>query len=301
MNLTLQKIINLPKDSKISLLPHDNADVDAIFSCILLSKLLDFFQIENEILIFDKTIAKDTMYICDIVGINVNMYIEEHEDKKRNLFLLDHFSTVHKGNVIGCIDHHPTENNIQYPIYEYRKSCATAYIIYTYMLEVNMKITKEIVELLGYAMLVDTCSFTSSKTVESESKILPDILLSYGLDYNKMCEISCLYTNIHEMTLDEISTNGLKLYDYNRGKVKSSYLQLKQNIDDELLKKVILKITNILSNEKLLLWIFIVYAIDEKKTYVYLIHSTGVEYKIYDRIISRGVDIMPKVEEMFNT
>ena len=284
MNLTLQKIINLPKAVKISILPHDNLDVDAILSSILLSQILDYLKIDNEIIVFDKKTARDTNYICKLVGVDISSYIVDEEDSSRNLFLIDHFSTSHKGSVIGCIDHHPTNQNINCDIYEYRASCATAYIIYSFMLEINMEVTKEMFEMITYAMLVDTCSFTSSKTVKKEAEILPSIVSSYGLDFKKMKERAYLYTDIENMSIEEIITNGLKEYHFKRGTVKASYIQSKNNVNEDLFAEISSEIRKRVLDENLLLWVFISYALEEKKTYLHLISALDVESKKYDRI-----------------
>ena len=108
----LNNIIQSAKGKNITILPHDCADVDAIISCILLSKLFDFFNIKNNICIIDKNIGKDTNNIISSLGYDVKDFFEVSEDENRELFLVDHYKTSHKGNVVGIIDHHFTTSNI---------------------------------------------------------------------------------------------------------------------------------------------------------------------------------------------
>ena len=301
MNDNLKKIINLPKD-KITIIPHDNIDVDAILSSILLSKIFDYLEIQSEIVIFDKIVSKDTMYILSLLGIDISSYMSSDEDEKRKIFLVDHYETIHSGRVIGVIDHHPNNNNFEYDIYEYKNSCATAYIIYEYMLELKMDITPEIVQMVGFAMLVDTCSFNSSKTDKKEAELFTDIIKQYGFNFDNMCEISYLYTDIYNMSMDEIITNGLKIYDFKQGKVRASYMQVKKSIDKEKLSNILSVLRDIVKKDFLLEWVYIVYVINknEKKTYVYDIFFDGIVSNSYGNILSRGNDIIPILEKKYN-
>lgn len=269
----IEKLFDLSqrrKKKKISIVPHDQGDVDAFLSSFLFSKLLDFLRIPNEILIFDQGLSRDTYTILSKLGLErIDPYLTIQEDSRRNLFLLDHYKTLHKGQVIGCIDHHPTCEKIDYWIYDYRKSSATAYIVYQYMLAFKMPINANLMEMVGYAMLVDTCSFQSKKTVLEEAEKLPKLLQFYDLNFEKMKEDSYLYTDIEHLSVEDAIVNGLKYYTYPKGRVRTSYLQLKKNLEEkELLvyEETIRKQMN-----GILLWIFLVYALDEKKTYVHYI------------------------------
>lgn len=302
MNLNIEKIKTLPKDMEICILPHDNPDVDAILSAVLLSKLLDFLNYKNKVIIFDKKISKDTLYICNLAGVNVKEFMVDSIKQESNVFLVDHYWCNHTNNVIGCIDHHPTNNIPDYHIYEYRKSCATANIIYSFMLEVNMPITKEIVMMLGYAMLVDTTGFVGNKTVEEEAKILPNLLQSFGIDYEKMKHESMLYTDIYNMEMCDIINNGAKIYNYNNVNVKSSYLQLQKEIDKKTLFDILLYIKYELEKTELFsLWVYIIYSIERNETICYYLKPNCEIIQIrFNGILSRGNDIMPSIEKMYN-
>lgn len=293
----IKKIKELPKGEIISILPHDNADVDSIFSAILLSKLLSNFNVKNEIIIFDKNIDKDTSYFLNKVNFDLSKYITNLEYDNRLLFLVDHYETIHSGIVVGCIDHHFTTKEICYNIYLYQNSSSASYIIYNLLKKANIKITKEIILLVCYATLVDTCSFTSTKTNVKEKEEILQLLKSNNFNVEKMLEESLCLQDLTKMTSKEIIYNGAKSYTFNTHKVKSSYVQT-NTLD--ISSDIINKISSIVKEENLDMWVFIIFDIINKKTDVYKIEQNKIYIEEFQTILSRGQDIMPKVEEQYN-
>ena len=296
----LDAILKNTKGKNITIMPHDCADVDAIISSILLSKLFDYFNITNSICIIDKNIGKDTKTIISSLGYDVKDFFVDSEEENRELFLVDHYETIHKGNVIGVIDHHFTTSNIKSKVYLYQESCATAYIIYKLMEVAKIPIKRIDIILLAHAMLVDTCCFKSQKTVSSEKEELITLCLNNNLNYDTIKESSYALTDIANMSIDEIIKNGLKKYDFCNRKVASSYVQIKGKLYRSILETVILKINNILKKDNISMWIFICFDMQNDITSVYHITPNGVREERYNYILSRGKNIIPKVEEYFN-
>lgn len=296
----LDTILQNTKGKNITILPHDCADVDAIISSILLSKLFDFFNIKNSICIIDKNIGKDTKTIMSMLGYDVKDFFVDSEDENREIFLVDHYKTVHKGNVLGVIDHHFTTSNINSKVYLYQESSATAYIIYKLMEAAGMLINRIDIILLAHAMLVDTSSFKSPKAISSEKEELIALCLNNNLNYEAIKESSYALTDIANMSIYEIIKNGLKKYDFCNRKIASSYVQIKGKLYRSILENVLLGISNIIIKYNIDMWIFIIFDMQNDVTFVYYITPNGVKEKRYDTILSRGKNIIPKVEEYFN-
>jgi len=296
MEEVLKKIKMLPKNKIITILPHDCIDVDSIFSAILLSKLLSHFNIKSEIVIFDKKVDKDTNYFLNKLNYNVSKYVTKFEDESRLLFLVDHYETIHSGTVIGCIDHHFTTKEICYNIYLYKNSSSASYIIYNLLKKAKIKITEEIVLLVSYATLVDTCSFTSTKTNVKEKEEILQLLKSSNFNVEKMVEESLCLQDLSKMTFEEIIYNGVKSYNFNTHKVRSSYVQTNNlGISCEIIDKI----SNIVKKENLDMWVFIIFDMINKKTKVYKIMQEKIQSEEICMILSRGQDIMPKIEEKY--
>lgn len=287
-------IDKLSKYNKITILPHDNCDVDSVISAILLSKLLKYHNIENEILIFDEKIEEWTNYFLVKLGYNLSQFLTRKEDKNRKLFLVDHHKTIHAGEVLGCIDHHLSADDITYDYYLNKHSCSAAYIIYKIMMDLSVPIDKKTIEMVGYATLIDTCSFKSTKTILKEKEELLQLLKQHDFDIEFMLNECLCLNDIANMSNYEIARNGLKVYDFAGYKVKSSYVQI-DNLD--IPKEVITYIQSLVITENIYMWAFIVSDLKHERSNVYKITKESIIIEMYDKIMSRGKDIIPAIEK----
>lgn len=99
-------------------------------------------------------------------------------------------------------------------------------MIYELMKVSNYPLTAEDAKLIVIAMIVDTTAFRSSKAIPEEVMVAKEFAKKYNLDYNYLEKYCLCLTPIEKMTIDEITSNGQKEYNYNGHMVKSAYLQL---------------------------------------------------------------------------
>lgn len=289
--------LEILRDKEICIIPHDGVDVDAAISAILLNKLFSHLKIRSRIIIFDKEISEDTNEILNYLGYELYEYIDVFEDESRTLFLVDHYKTSHLGYVVGCIDHHPNQERINYPIYEYKYSCATAYLIFKFIQQFDYPITSDIIELVAHAMMVDTSVFTSTKTIKEEAEEIISYLEEYHLDIETIKKECLCLTNL-SLDIKELKINGLKKYDYNSHKVVSSYIQIYNNLELDKLFDILFSITETVVKEKIDMWVFIIFDFGNLTTTVYKIsYDLEIEKIEYENILSRGVNIMPEIEK----
>lgn len=293
-------LVETLKGRNITIVGHDNIDVDATVSGILMSKLLDFLEIENQFVIVEKVKRNETYEILErLLGINMEKWGIEGENENRELLLVDHYETIHKGKVIACIDHHPNMKEKHYKFKYIRNSCATAYLIYEIMKEVEYPIEKEIAKMIVVAMLIDTVCFRSSKTVLEEVGEAKKLAEEYDLDYG-LLEKSCfLSTPIETMSVSQIVSNGQKWHNYNGNKVGSSYAQLYGKPDEETIDIWLKSLTERLNETYSDMLVFIITDTQDSKTYEYRITKNGIQKFIRNGIKSRGNDIMPAIEKLF--
>lgn len=288
---------------EITIIGHDGYDIDSIISAILLSKLLTFLNISNKVVILQEIKEDETFEkIYETFEINLYNYYEEKEVATRNLFLVDHYETNHLGKVVGCIDHHPTEKRVRYEYYYFQKSCATAYLVYKLMQEFNYTINALEAKMIIMAMMADTVSFRNSKTVKAEVEEAKALAKKYSIDFEELEEYCLCLTDISNLTIDEIICNGIKEYCYSGNIVKASYLQLLGLPDKEKIDTWRNAIFDKVIQEKIALWIFIIYDLTNCNTYYYHINKYGNirEGIDFGKLLSRGKDIMPKIEQMYN-
>ncbi|MDO4282677.1 MAG: DHH family phosphoesterase [Clostridia bacterium] len=286
---------------KITIIGHDSCDIDSFISAKLLSKLLDFLNVNNEVLILDSVEEDETYKIVkENFQIDLKDYYCNFEDEKRHLFLVDHYETKHFGSVIACIDHHPNQSDIVYPYYYFRRSCSTSYLIYELMQEFGYIPNVLEMKMIILSMMVDTMGFRSEKTVAQEVIVAKSLMKKYGFSFNDLERISLCLTDISHMSVDEIIYHGVKSYNYNGKNVKSSYLQLWEEPSKEKLDIWLKALKQIVFKENIEMWVFIIFTCRYSDTYEYHIKKDRISSRIdYGRLLSRGTNIMPRIEKLF--
>lgn len=307
MKMTEQKekirsndLISTLKGKKVTIIGHDNIDVDSVLSGILMSKLLDFLKIKNQFAILEEVKRCETYEILeDLLGIDMKQWEVKEENEERELFLVDHYETRHKGHIIGCIDHHPTKKENAYKFNYTKNSCAAAYMIYEIMQEVGFPIEKEIAKIIIIAMMIDTVAFRSSKTVPEEVEQAKKLAEEYQLDYSALEKSCLLLTPIEKLSTAEIISNGQKWYNYNGVKVGSSYLQLYGIPDEKKMNYWLNCLQERVKETKSDILIFVIFDTQNNITYIYEIIENGIYESIREGILSRGKNIMPEIEARY--
>lgn len=292
----VEMLVSILKGKNVTIIGHDNIDVDSALSGILLSKLLDFLNIDNKFCILEEVKEDETYNIIKaLIDIELKNW-QGKDEEHRNLFLVDHYETTHNGNVIGIIDHHPNKKENKYDFMYVRNSCATAYMIYEMMEAVNFPIGKEEAKMIIVAMMVDTISFRSSKTIKEEVKQAKILAEAYGLDYEYLERHGLCLTPIDKLDTQQIISNGQKWYNYSCKKVGSTYLQLYGMPKKERIEEWInaLKIRRNETCSDML--ILVIFETKSNKTYEYQIMSDCIKEIVSNGILSRGKDIMPVIE-----
>ena len=285
---------------KITILGHDNIDVDSVVSGILMSKLLDFLKIENQFAILEEVKRNETYEILEeLLGIDMKQWEVKEENEERKLFLVDHYETKHKGHVIGCIDHHPTKKENTYKFNYTKNSCAAAYIIYEIMQEVGFPMEKEIAKMIIVAMMIDTVAFRSSKTVPEEVEEAKKLAEEYQLDYSSLEKSCLLVTPIEKLSTVEIISNGQKWYNYNRVKVGSAYLQLYGMPDENKVNYWLSCLKERVKETQSDILIFVIFETQSNKTFIYEVTEDNIFKRVKEGILSRGKNIMPEIEARY--
>ena len=109
-NNDIREFARKMEGKKLTILGHDNIDVDAFLSGVLLSRLFNFLKIDNEFIVLEEIAEGNETYdiVKKLFNIDMKDWERTGEDAERLLFLEDHFETVHAGKVVGCIDHQAT-------------------------------------------------------------------------------------------------------------------------------------------------------------------------------------------------
>lgn len=290
----------LKKEEPIYIIGHDNPDVDSTIAGILLAKLLNFLGYQAEFKILQKVKKKNSWKILmELTDIDMTEYEEEIEDESYNLILVDHYNTSHAGEVLACIDHHPTYEKNTYPFSYVRNCTAAAYMVYELMKEANYPIKAVDVKHIIIAMMVDTISFKSSKAIPEEAEVAKTLAEEFGLNYEYLEHYCFCLTPIGTMSAEEIICNGQKKYNYNGNKVVSAYVQIYGMPKQSDIEEWIFTMRFNCLNKDTDMYVFLIFDLKAAITHEYRVCGTNIEKFSYNGILSRGLDIMPKIEKLF--
>ena len=279
------------KDDKIVILGHDCVDVDSIVSGYLLEKVLISEGYNACFCILDKEITKESLDICSSYGFDANIYKRKINGNK--FILVDHNERKVDGEVIAIIDHHPTSKESDVKLYFNSDVSSTS----LYICENNEKyFDSRDIELAILAAMLDTASFHSTKGREIDKEWVIDACERHNLDYERLYRSGIYLTDLNDVK--KVSLNGLKKYNYNNKLVESSYIQIDDNKNNDLLiKKIINELKGYVSNNNLEMFVFIVHDMIAFKTRVYKISNESIKEIKYDSYTSRGSTIMPSIEK----
>jgi PncC family amidohydrolase len=103
------------------------------------------------------------------------------------------------------------------------------------------------------------------------------------------------------MSIDQITSNGQKKYDYNGHKVESAYLQLYGMPTEAILNSWLTYLRDKVTNETrdTEMAVFIIFDLEANITYEYQITPNHTKKIVHKGILSRGKDVMPKIEKKY--
>lgn len=244
-------------------------------------------------------ISKDTYNILMNYELNPEKYKSKINDDEY-IFLVDHNETIYDcSRVIGCIDHHPTVKKHKYNFYINMPSAATAKHIFDLFITNNISVSRRVLELVVLAMYVDTNSLKNTKARDVDKKWINDIAKKYEFDLDKFYRSGFVLTDMKNSSTKELSHNGLKNYKFRLKIVKSSYIQIDDiNNYRKEIEFIIDYLSQCVIKENLNMWVFIVLSYKDNSTIEYRITKDVIEEYSYEKILSRGKDIMPIIEEI---
>lgn len=290
---TLKKRGAKMKKGRIIVLGHKNPDVDSMISGYLLSSYLRYKKYDVEYVIPDEKIDEESRLIVEGCGIDTSNFSGTILEGSK-LILVDHHETEFKNDVIAVIDHHPTIKTFEYPIYINEKASSTTKHIYDIVSkECPQYIGRRFIELVIIGMVVDTCSFRSSKSKPGDKEWVLDMCEKYGINIDEIMEIGDCITDIDDV--NKASLHGYKGYNYFGKSIGTSYIQVRE-VDETKIDLILDILKEKVKQDSLRMWLFIVTNLTDVTTTVYKISRHEVEINQYDFMASRGSNIMPQIE-----
>lgn len=197
-NISLKEIGKKLQDAQsILLFPHENADGDAIGSCVALCLSLREMGKDAFVLVGEEPadfISFITGDCCIGDGSKINnpdicMCVDCGEEKR----ISGREDKYYSGKIRLTLDHHVTEAGFGDFFYVDENAAATGELVYELLKEMGAEITVPVAEALYVAISTDTGNFKYSNT-SPKTHIIAAELMEAGVDHNRiMVE---LYQNV---------------------------------------------------------------------------------------------------------
>ena len=236
---------------------------------------------------------------------NKEVILVDHQEKEQSVIGLD------EASILEIVDHHKIGNiNTNNPI-NFRNMTvgSTNTIIYFMYKENNVKIPKEIAGLMLSGILSDTLCLQSPTTTEIDKKVVEDLSLIAGVDYEKYAlDMFKAGTSLEGMTKEEVIKSDFKSFPIGDKKVAigqvftldvdrifdelDSYINTLEEINTrEGYSFIIICITDIIKNGS-----YIIYTKEAEKVLENIYGEIKQGYYV-DGLVSRKKQILPAVLE----
>jgi nanoRNase/pAp phosphatase (c-di-AMP/oligoRNAs hydrolase) len=276
----------LQKIDQIYVIGHQNLDADSIFSSYLLSNILKYMGVNSNFAILDENyqfVADEKELILDYFTIQP-IVLKKNETHNYNYVLVDHnskLSSIVKGNVVGCVDHHSTKEVLpnNYFIGQYASTTAYIYDMYKDIYPFS-EYEKTLISL---AIIMDTKFLRTKRFKEIDAIILKELDSKLDIDYLRQ-----KYFRVNDFSLSvEINFNlKKKLYERNNVAIYTTYIDAYK--EHHLLLEDYVEYLKQLKEDAILTW----YEYDTSKTFCYIKINDKIKYLEYDFIASRANDII---------
>ena len=278
---------------KMVITGHDAPDVDSLLSCALMQRFLARVGIESCVALMTPA-DEQSSRIADHLGVDVQaMYGEIKPDD--SLILLDHHRPQHGGCVLACIDHHPTDFAPDAPFVWIVQSGACAAMVYNLMEAAGMPVTPEDEKLAVAALYLDTLALRSTKILPQEAQWAKERAAVLRMDAAWL-EKEGLGLQDPALPAPVLAMTGKKRFVYGSKVVFSTYVQL-DGMEDGLRASLLRVLKAALVENGADLWVFLHHDPAAMRSVEYDIWPDGtVETIGYDHLVSRGKDVMPRIE-----
>ena len=118
-------------------------------------------------------------------------------------------------------------------------------------------------------------------------------VIKNGFNRDELLKIGDCVTDTSD--IKKASKHGFKSYNYFGKSVASSYIQT-NIIDMETVNNIVENLKEIVKKDSLYMWVFIVVDLKTSTSLVYEVYQDGVINETHDFMVSRGTNIMPKIE-----
>ena len=273
---------------------HDHADADAALSCVLMRELLARAGIPARVVLT----APDAQARRVLARFGEDAEALSGEIRSTDaLVLCDHHRPEHVGEVIACVDHHPTDFPPDFPYTQIEASGACALMVLRLFGEAGFEPGTQYTEMAVTALYLDTVALRSAKLLPAEREWAQETAARLHMDTAWLTREGL---NLQDMNLPAavLARTGEKRYEFGGRTVISTCVQT-DAMTPETLGAILAEVRAALAASGAALWVFLHHDPVAGFTDEYDLWPDGrMETVHYGFVASRGKNVMPRVERM---
>lgn len=291
----LYAVLSAARRGALAVTGHDKADVDAAISCALLRDLCAFWKIPARIVLPTRA-DEQPRRVLPRFGLFPDDWRGQIAPGDA-LVRVDHHAPPPQGGTIAVIDHHPAANPPEAAFVLIEPCGACALTVLRLMEEAGMTPTPGQTALAVVALYMDTLALRSAKIAPAEAEWARAQAAALGLDEAWLTREGL---QLADMTLPphELLRYGEKVYDCGGARVISTSISTGE-MTDALRDALLSAAREELRARGAALWVLLWRdPLAGVSTEIDVTPDGGTAVFRYDRLVSRGRDVMPRVERM---
>ena len=273
---------------------HDHADADAALSCVLMRELLARAGIPARVVLT----APDAQARRVLARFGEDAEALSGEIRSTDVLVLcDHHRPEHVGEVIACVDHHPTDFPPDFPYTQIEASGACALMVLRLFEEAGFTPGERCMEMAVTALYLDTVALRSAKLLPAEREWAQETAARLHMDTAWLTREGL---HLRDMSLPAavLARTGEKRYEFGGRTVISTCVQT-DAMTPETLGAILAEVRAALAACGAALWVFLHHDPVAGFTDEYDLWPDGrMETVHYGFVASRGKNVMPRVERM---
>ena len=273
---------------------HDRADADAALSCVLMRELLARAGIPARVVLT----APDAQAGRVLAHFGEDAAALGGAIRSTDaLVLCDHHRPEHAGEVVACVDHHPTDFPPDFPYTQIEAAGACALMVLRLFEEAGFTPGEHCTEMAVTALYLDTVALRSAKLPPAEGDWARETAARLHMDTAWLTREGL---HLRDMSLPAavLARTGEKRYEFGGRTVVSTCVQT-DAMTPEALGAILAEVRAALAACGAALWVFLHHDPVAGFTDEYDLWPDGrMETVHYDFVASRGKNVMPRVERM---
>lgn len=291
----IQALLN-QSDNPPVLTGHLHPDYDSAAACLLMQHFFRQWGVDAQICLYGEMDMHSAVVLQKHGYDPAALFAPVPENAL--LILCDCHTTVQPGHVIACVDHHPTADIPDIPVYVNHSASSAGRIVYQEAVSAGLQTDVETDFLAVASVYMDTLACGSSKFQAADKPWITETAARRKFDLSSLQRDGLCLTDLTQ-PLHMLAQNGFREYTIAAYHVGSSYIQ-GEAAHSAPIQDILDCCKDACISGAYDYWVFLCYVPLMKTTDIYLFDRKMKTWShtYHAALLSRGNDIIPALERV---